>query len=357
MSAVELLALAKHTPWSSNPHSIWLGSTLSIRRNLEKFAFPEKLLTERSQQIIAILSRLLLGSSQVPKGTLLQAASLAAWEKEFLEEHFLSLQSFHSMGHSEGFVIDETAQSVAIFNLHDHLTLYKIDIQHELEDKWEQLIKLEAELTKEVNFAFSPKFGFLTSDLRQCGTGLQVIIFLHLPALLYLGCLDEVCQKYHDQGVIRTGIQGDPEKFIGDLVAFRNAYTLGVNEEQILFSTRAWATKLIAEEEDVRKQLREGSPAAAVVTLKDLISRAYAVSLHSYQLDALEALEALSLIKLGVDLGWVNGLSHERLNQLLFSCRRGHLQCQEYQTMTSEEMPHKRALFIHTALRGAQLTI
>lgn len=348
--------LCNESPWNNNANSIWLGSTLTLLRNLEKFNFPGKLTTDKRKQIIALLTREILANSQLQQPKLLRAEDMPPIEKEFLVEHFLSNQGFHQTYMGEAFVLDETGEFLAVLNLKDHILLEWIDIKEDLENCWDRLVKVELGLTSSVNFAFSPKFGFLTSDSTQCGTGLIVTIFLHLPALLLTNRLEEILEKNKEDGVEQTGLQGDPNEVIGDIVAFHNSYTLGVSEENILSSLRTLATKLVVEEKSLRQHLIRSSE-TEVAEVKDKVSRAYAILLHSYQIEAVEALQALSLIKMGLDLEWLKGTSQIALNSLLFACRRAHLLCHYGQKISHEELPHRRAEFIHQALRGLELVI
>lgn len=348
--------LCNENPWNNNSNNIWLGSTIILSRNLEKFKFPGKLPTDKRKQIISLLTRDLLASDQLKQPKLFRAEDMPPIEKEFLVEHFLSDQSFHQAYAGEAFVLDETGEFLAVLNLRDHLLLQWIDPREELENTWDRLVKIELGLNKSVSFAFSPKFGFLTSDPGVCGTGLKVTIFLHLPSLLHSDRLEEILKKHKDDGVEQTGLQGDPNEVIGDIVAFHNSYTLGVTEENILSSLRTLATKLVVEEKGLRQHLKQENE-SEVVEAKDKVSRAYAVLMHSYQIESIEALQALSLLKLGLDLNWLKGTTQTILNQLLFSSRRAHLLCHYGQKITQEELPHKRAEFIHKALHGLELLI
>lgn len=348
--------LCNQNPWSQNANTIWLGSTLLLNRNLEKFKFPGKLPTDKRQQIMALLTHDLLGSDQLKNPKLIKAEDMAPMEKEFLMEHFLTNESFHQAQVGEAFVLDETGGFLAVLNLRDHVALQWIDPHEELEAAFERLFKIEKGLNKSVNFAFSPKFGFLTSDPTQCGTGFIVYIFLHLPALIYKDGLEEAVKKNKEEGIEQTGLQGDPTEIIGDIVAFHNNYTLGLTEENILSSLRTLATKLVVEEKSARNALKqENSP--DIADLKDKVSRAYAILLHSYQIETIESLQALSLLKLGLDLGWLAGVTHATLNELFFSSRRAHLMCHYAQKINQEDLPHKRAEFIHQILKGISLLI
>lgn len=348
--------LSNESPWKDNSNSIWLGSTLTLHRNLEKFNFPSKLATDKRKQIISLLSRDLLANKQLKHPKLFRAEDMPPIEKEFLVEHFLSNQGFHQAYAGEAFVLDETGEFLAVLNLKDHIVLEWIDSTEDLENSWDHLVEIELGFTKSVNFAFSSKFGFLTSDPTQSGTGLIITIFLHLPALLYTNRLEEILKKNKDDGIEQTGLQGDPNEMIGDIVAFHNTYTLGVTEENILASLRTLATKLVVEEKGVRQHLKQKNE-SEVADIKDKVSRAYAILLHSYQIEAVEALTALSLVKIGLDLDWLKGTSQSILNHLFFACRRAHLLCHYGQTISHEELPHRRAEFIHNALQGLELLI
>ena len=340
-------------PWSENSNSIWLGSTLSLLRNLEKFKFPGKLPIDKRKQIISLLSKDLLGSELLTQPRLIKAEEMTPLEKEFLVEHFLSNQNFHQAYSGEAFVLDDTGEFLGLINLRDHLMLTWIDWQENIEGTWDKLVKIETALHKNINFAFSPKLGFLTSDPGQCGTGLVIHVFLHVPGLIYSHHLSEVIKKHKDDGIEQTGLQGDPQEIIGDIVAFHNQYTLGLTEENILSSLRTFTTKVLVEEKSARAQLKQENSSE----MKDRVSRAYAILLHSYQIEAIEALQAISLLKLGLDLEWLTGATHANLNELLFNSRRAHLLCRSSEKVSQEEIAHKRAEFIHRALKGISLHI
>lgn len=348
--------LCNESPWNENANTIWLGSTIALSRNVEKFKFPAKLPVDKRKQIIALLQRQLIACPQLKNPKLIPAEEMAPMEKEFLVEHFLSSQSFQQTHAGEAFVLDETGEFLAVLNLNDHLLLEWVDPREELELTWDRLVKIESELNKTTNFAFSPKFGFLTADSTQSGTGMLVQVYLHLPILRLTERFNDILVKNKDEGIDQTGLQGDPNEIIGDIVAFHNKHTLGITEENILTSLRTLAMKLMLEEKSARQHLKEESE-TNLAEIKDKVSRAYAILLHSYQIEAIEALQAISMLKLGLDLGWCKGGSHAILNNLLFASRRAHLLCHFGQKVQQEEIPHRRSEYIHKALKGFELLI
>ncbi len=348
-----LLIEFKDNPWLNNANSIWLGSTVTLDRNVEKFHFPSKLPTDKQQQVIALLSKEILASELLSHPKLIKGDEIGVVAKEFLVEHFLTSRSFQHTHQGEAFIVDDTGQFLAMLNIRNHLGIEMIDCKGELEKVWDRLVKLEMELGKKINYAFSTRFGFLTADPEECGTALRVSAYLHLPALLHSGGFHEVLDKRHDEAIHVTGLQGSPHEILGDIVAFHNNYTLGLTEENIISSLRTFVTKLLVEEKGARSAIKQEGKSE----IKDKVSRAYAILLHSYQIEVVEAMHAISLIKMGLDLGWLTGTTHADLNALFFIIRRAHLLSHFGDQITQEEIPHRRAEFIHKALKDVELHI
>lgn len=340
-------------PWQSNPSPIWLASTLTLHRNLKGSPFPAKLDAGGRQHTFDLLSRELLRQSLFDAPQLIQAEAIGPLEKEFLFEHYLQRHSFQQAMQGEGFVLDQHGVLFALLNIRDHLQLQITDIKGELESAWNRLMQVETGINANLGYSFSSRFGFLTSEAKHCGTGLTVYAILHLPGLIRSGKLEETLERLGEDEVLTAGVQGRMDDIVGDLLAISNRCSIGLNDEHILHSVRTYATKLLMEEQGCRDRLKQASP----VDIKDLVSRAFGVLRHSYQLDMPEAWGAISLLKLGHDLGWVKGTSHAALNELFFASRRAHLVCEYTEELSQEDLPHKRAEFIHAALGHTDLTI
>lgn len=345
--------LSQKKPWASNDNTIWLGSVIKLCRNIEKFNFPGKLGVDRRKQIVALAGNALVGIEGLTNAKLIKGEEMTPLEKEYLVEHYLTSQSFHQAGQGEAFVIDDTGKFMVSVNLRDHLHMYYIDCEGELENTWNRLVKMETTLGKSLTYSFSHKFGFLTADPGQSGTGLTISAFLQVPGLIHSEKIDEVLEKYSEEGMLIAGLQGSPTEIIGDVLAIQNNYTLGITEENIISNLRSFITKMMVEENSARSHIRHTENAV----IKDKVSRAYGILIHSYQIEAVEALNAISLLKLGADMGWLSGMHPTEFNELFFNCRRGHLLSGFPETIPQEEILHKRAEFIHKALKNVTLNI
>lgn len=347
-------AVAKlSAPWDTNENPIWLATSLSLQRNIEKFKFPGKMNPERRQQVVSLAFKELQEVDELDNPVLLKADEITPLDKEYLMEHFLTLQNFQQAHGGEGFVLDASGTFFTSINLSNHLHFTLLDTQGELEKAWNRLVKIETSLGNSLGYSFSPKFGFLTADPHQCGTAFTAAAYLQLTALAQIGELEAVLKKLQDEQYIITGIQGSPTEIISDVIVLQNSYTLGLTEENILSGIRSTVTKLQVQENAARLRLKEQEKPV----IKDHVARAFGVLVHSYQIETIEALNALSLIKLGVDLEWIKGISISEINKLLFSCRRAHLQGVIDKTATPELLPHKRAEHIHKTFSNVLLAI
>lgn len=345
--------LYQNKPWADNENNIWLASTINIHRNLEKFVFPSKMEKEKKAQIIFLIGKKLLQSDKLKSPILIRSEEIGPLQKHYLVEHFLSSQSFQQAHSGEAFILDESGRFLTTLNVGNHIQFELIDCKGELESAWNHIVKIESELGSEFNFSFTPKFGFLTSDTMHCGTGFILKIFLQPSALIHSGQIEETLKRIKMEGIYLTGLQGDPNEIIGDIYTVMNEYALGLTEENIISTVRLFTTKLLVEESTARSRLRkEENP-----LVMDKVSRAFGVLIHSYQIGTIESLNAISLLKLGADLGWLEGVTPKELNRLFFDCRRAHLLAKFEHDIPHDKLPHKRAEFIHTTLAKAKLKI
>jgi protein arginine kinase len=339
------------SPWEKHSHNVWLASVLSLSRNLQKYKFPPKLDKAREQQIITLIFESLSKSSELTQPELFRSEEIGPLQKEFLLEHFLMANGFYQAHGGEGFVIDGSGEFLAVLNLNDHLQLNILDTQQEIEKSWNKLVKIEGHLGKTLDFAFYPRFGFLTADPRRSGTALTISLYLHIPAVIHTGELAELLEREKEEEVEAVGIQGKTNEMIGDILVARNTCTIGLTEEYILTTMRMWATRAVVAEISIRKKLMENNNEQ----MKNKVTRALGLLTHSYQLEAIEALNALSLVKLGIEIGWIMTPTTLNMNQVLFNCRRAHLLNLLEEKVDIPYLPRKRAEYLHDI--ASQLTL
>jgi protein arginine kinase len=347
--------LEKNAAWKNNDNAIWLASTVKMYRNIANFKFPGKLTVENKKQILPLIENGLIDQCHLQNPFVILAEDMTPIEKEYLYEHFLAVSSFQQAHGGEAFITDETGKFLVIINVRDHIQLQLTYYNNEIEEAWGELVATETKLGSSIDYSFSPKFGFLSSDFSTCGTGLVVYIFLHVPALVHTNKLNDILlgTSDDDEEVVTEGIQGNLQQMVGDVLTLHNSCTLGLTENDIIRMIHTSATRLMVAEKSARTKLcNENNP-----DIKDKISRAFGLLTHSYCLETKEALDALSLCKLGSELGWVTGVPHAVFNDLFFTIRRAHLMQKEDSNDEQDTLTHKRAEYIHTSLQEAKLAL
>jgi protein arginine kinase len=88
--------------------------------------------------------------------------------------------------------------------------------------------------------------------------------------------------------------------------------------------------------------------------LKDRVLRAVALSTHARLIQADEALDLLSGIRLGLALEWLKGLDWKELDDLFLLVQPAHLQRQAGRVLPPEERDECRANLLRERLGGVE---
>jgi protein arginine kinase len=202
-------------------------------------------------------------------------------------------------------------------------------------------------IEKKLDYAFSPKLGYLTACPTNLGSGIRVSVMLHLPALKITKQVEKFLSAAKDLGLAVRGLFGEGSEAAGDFYQLSNQVTLGVSEEDIVskFENRI-IPEIIEYENAARNQLL----AKDIDLLDDKISRAIALLQNAHLMSSQEALFLLSHLRLGINL-------HQRLNastpaiDRLFSCS----EVDEKNQFTNLSIPTINKLFMLTLPAHLQL--
>lgn len=346
------LAFLSTTPsfWDQihQPHILACG--LRLCRNLERFAFIPKLEAPSRAQILKFIFAALKENSALESIVTLEARQASGEDKELLLERFPFLEGINQAFHDETFVLDPSGKLLAIINLKEHLELHIVSAGEQFDALLTRLIEIESHLGRSLEFAFHQRFGFLTADPRHCGTGLLANAILHLPALIQTGQLALILKEHQPENIRVSGIQS--EGFAADLVILQNKQTIGFSEEKIVSELQSLVSRLVIAESSACRHLQD-SPN---IELMDKVSRAFGLLKHSYLLDTIESMQALSLIKLGLMLNWVQGISLSHIHQLLMGSQRLYMKWQRH-LEPEQNLNHERAISLHQAMSEGNLTI
>ena len=168
-------SILHHVPWSLEVNPIWPASAFFLHRNIAGFHFPIKLTDSTSARLLSLLEETFQKTEKGQGLLYFGANKLTPKEKAFLSEHFLSFEDWQHTDKNSAFMLDPQSRLLAVLNVHDHILLHWIDSEGQWDKAWKELSTFEEELGSHLNYAFSSRFGYLTSNPVTCGTGLSVL--------------------------------------------------------------------------------------------------------------------------------------------------------------------------------------
>jgi protein arginine kinase len=345
-----LVDFLKHnSEWlkGTGPNSdIVISTRIRLARNLDKFSFPH---WSNKQQGERALDTVIGGISKVNylKGsTVFKLSDMDAVDKQFLvERHLMSLE--HAQKTDNKAVIVDSEEIVAIMvNEEDHLRMQVMQSGFNLYEAWNIINDIDDSISKELNYAYLPDWGYLTACPTNTGTGMRGSVMLHLPALVMTRQIDRVLAAISKLSFTTRGLYGEGTQATGNFFQISNQVSLGHSEEEIIENINGVIRQII----DQEKQAREVMLSRNRTVLEDRINRSLGILKSAHIISSQETTELLSMVRLGADLGIIKHIDRSRVNELFIITQPAHLQKIENKKLTAEDRDLKRAELIRNRL-------
>ncbi len=350
MNFSDLFDTTKDLRMHSVPHSqIVVSSRVRLARNLHQKPFPgwakksERItLMEEMKSAVEALPEMALAFSE-------RMENLSLLEKQVLVERYL-ISCEHAQKSFGSALVMNTHQTLSVMiNEEDHLRMQAILPGFQLKEAFSMIAKIDTALEERLAFAFHPKLGYLTACPSNVGTGMRVSAMLHLPGLVLFEYMNKIINAVHKMGFVVRGLHGEGTDAMGNLFQISNQTTLGEKEEDIIQRLHVVIEQIIQHESNARVILLKQKSEE----LEDHIGRTYGILCHAYSITTKEALNLLSLIKLGIDLSlFPADVSHD-VNALLIEVQPAHLQKRAQLPKTTTKIRDSlRAKLIRTKLKN-----
>ncbi|MBI2252624.1 MAG: protein arginine kinase [Armatimonadetes bacterium] len=302
--------------------NIVLISRIRLARNLEKIPFPHRAGKEDLKKIILLTKEAISKEELLNDFYFLDLEKISDLEQQVLiEEHFIS-PIFAQQKIKRIIYINPSGNLSIMINEEDHLRMQTLMSGLQLEEAWELIDKVDDSLEKYLDFAFHDKWGFLTTCPTNVGTGMRASIMLHLPALVLTNLMPKIIPTIVQLGLAVRGLYGEGTETQGNLFQISNQISLGLSEKDILTKIIEIASQIIEQEQNARLNLKKG----VSIQLYDRIQRSFGIMRHARMITSIEALELLSMLRLGVDLKILPGIPLKALNELFILIKPASLQ-------------------------------
>ena len=331
----------------TGPHSdIVISSRIRLARNLASFPFPHWSNKKQSKDVLDAVEQAVGKISYLKGTTIFELADLDSLDKQFLvERHLMSYEHAHKTD-SKAVVVDHEEIVSLMINEEDHIRLQVMQSGFNLFEAWNIINRIDDCLAKELPFAFSLEYGYLTACPTNTGTGMRGSVMLHLPALVIIGQIKQVLNAISKLSFTTRGLYGEGTEATGNFFQVSNQVSLGHSETEIIENINGLIRQIIEQENQARETLMSKNKAV----VEDKISRSFGILKNAHIISSQETTELLSMVRLGVSLGLIKEIDSSTVNELFIITQPAHLQKLENKKLSSQERDVKRAEIVRDKL-------
>ena len=327
-------------------HGAVLTSRIRLARNLRHHPFPGWAKRDQRAAALDLMRPAIEALPAMKEAFSHELGDLTSVQKQVLVERHLISREHAARGDGSAAVIERRQTFSLMLNEEDHLRMQAIRPGLQLTSAFNALSELDTELEEDLEFAFDPTLGYLTTCPTNLGTGLRASAMLHLPGLVLSDQIGQVLQAVNKIGLAVRGLYGEGTESLGNLYQISNQSTLGESEETIIRRLERVISQVANHEQNAREKLLEDDPEM----VSDKIGRAYGVLRHAHIIDSKEALNHLSLLRLGGTLGFFAPETVMLCDGLLMDIQPAHLQLHSGRKLSPEERDSIRAEIVRSRL-------
>lgn len=350
MSIEKFLSQASSS-WMSEegPHSdVVLSTRIRLARNLSDYLFPTLFSSEEANKILGKVQQSIIGESgEHGNLELLKMSEMQPLQKRVLMEKHLVSPNLADDSSYGGVVLSEKEDISIMVNEEDHIRIQCLFPGLQLKEALKKADEIDDWLESKLDFAFHEKSGYLTSCPTNVGTGLRASVMMHLPALIITQQMNRIIPAINQLGLVVRGIYGEGSEALGNIFQISNQITLGKSEEDIVDDLTGVVKQIIAQEQSAREALVKTSN----IQLEDRVFRSLGVLENCRIIESKEAAKCLSDVRLGIDLGYIQNISRNILNELMILTQPGFLQQYSGGPLRPDERDIRRAAFIRERIK------
>ncbi|MDD3031760.1 MAG: protein arginine kinase [Atribacterota bacterium] len=326
---------------------IIISSRIRLARNIKNIPFPFRATDEQLLTVIEKVEKILKENKEFYGFQIIKLDNLSPVEIEFLVEKRLISFALARFSKPYRGILYNTDETMSIMiNEEDHFRLQSMLPGFQLKKVWEIINYYDDKIEKEIKYAFNEKEGFLTCCPTNAGTGLRASVMLHLPGLIISNKISESINTIIKQGYAVRGFYGEGTEFQGNLFQISNQVTLGLSEEDIINRLEISIKQLIEKEQKAREKLI----IQAKHKIEDQVMRSYGILTNAKIISTAEALNLLSYVRFGIEMGIIARIGYDVINRLMLIVQPGYLQLIKGQNMKKMQRDTVRAELIKEIL-------
>ena len=328
---------------------IAMGCRVRLARNLSDHVFPDRATARQRTQVLKKIMQVVQKEDDAYTRFMLddypEEGRLLVYEARLISKELAERTS------GAGLITSKDSTVSAMVNEEDHLRIQGFAPRMDIEAAWRMADALDTKFDAKLQYAWTPRWGYLTACPSNLGTGMRVSVMLHLIGLRMTGDLEAAIRGLERMRLLVRGIYGEGSESSGQIFQVSNMDTLGMDEAAILTRIRRICEALIRQERNARARILSESPMA----VEDILTRALCLLKSVLLMPSGEAMELLSALRFGVSVGLVTKLTVEQVDQLMLIVQPAHLQRELKKTLSPEQRDEFRAILLNAKMAQVAL--
>lgn len=306
-----------------------LSTYARLARNLSSFPFPVKYFQNDLEKMTDIFSNAFQNLEYDEKFHYL---NYFLYKPEYLkticERGFMKYPQIRNNSiflNSTGMFVSDSLKVHAEINCIDHIHIISAANGYKIKELYENCSSLDKALQKNLEFAFSKEFGYLSSFLYNTGTGLKLSARFHIPAIVFNKKQNELNDiiKNHNLVLLEPSEKNPFFNFNSGSFCTVATHSLFQSSEIEQLADFESASKKIINLE--RKNVCDLSDNKKTVCL-NTVRQAFALSKAAIFMPLKFAANIVSDLLFGLKLNFLGGMQFYELQNLLYFIQDGHIE-------------------------------
>lgn len=286
-----------------------LCSKVRLARNIADTTFPPRMSKELKKSVSKKIYATIKSSDFANEFDLITLSDVSdAKALSYAEKQLISLD-FAKNKDNSSFLLSKNENVSIMLCEDDHIRINSFEQGQDLESAYNMANAVDDMFIKSLNIAFDERLGFLTSSPINLGTGLKATLVLHLPALAKRDAIYKLSSMVGKLGLTLREVYKDG---VGDIYTLSNQVSLGISEKSAIDNINAICDQIVKQERTARESLKDN------FEFEDKAYRTLGVLKMARVLDTNEFLDSLSIIRLGISLGYFD-IEYKDIGEMLYT--------------------------------------
>lgn len=280
-----------------------VSGSVRLARNLAEFDFRDKLDNDDAAKLVDKVRSLTvdLAGHECTEYYSCNVNKLPDGERASLVELHAISPELARKKQATGLIISEDESVSIMINEEDHIRLRAVSAGNNIREAFKTIDRIDDYIDSSLEYAYSDRYGYLTTCMSDVGTGMKASYVLSLPALSVSGKLSAVRDEVGKFGAVMRDVYSAEDKNPAFLYEISNLKTLGMSEPDIIENLDQIVSQIVALERKRRISWVENEHDE----VEDKVYRSYGVLRHTRKISCKDALMLLAQLKFGSDTGLI----------------------------------------------------